>query len=103
MALRGTTVLIVEDESLVLFFVSSFLEDAGFNILEARNADEAITLLETHPEIAIIFTDIQMPGSMDGARLAHAVRERWPPICIIATSGHIRAPRLPEGANFFPK
>jgi len=44
-----------------------------------------------------------MPGSMDGARLAHAVRDRWPPIRIIATSAHTRAPKLPEGAKFFPK
>ncbi|BCP54829.1 response regulator [Kaistia sp. 32K] len=79
--------------------------DAGFTVLEAANADQAIKLLETHPEITILFTDIDMPGSMDGIRLAHAVRERWPPVKLVLVSGH-QSPKpdlLPSECAFFTK
>jgi CheY-like chemotaxis protein len=80
-------VLIVEDEALVRMTAVDMIEEAGFEILEAANADEAILLLEARRDITVLFTDIEMPGSMDGLRLAQAVRGRWPPIKIIATSG----------------
>src|ERR1700753_1945496 len=80
-------VLIVEDEFLVRMDARQIIESAGFNVIEAGNADEAISILERRPEIRVVFTDIQMPGSMDGLKLAAAVRGRWPPIKIVATSG----------------
>jgi CheY-like chemotaxis protein len=81
-------VLIVEDEALVRMTAVDMIEEAGFEILEAANADEAtILLLEARRDITVVFTDIEVPGSMDGLRLAQAVRGRWPPIKIIATSG----------------
>src|SRR3979411_2789952 len=80
-------VLIVEDEALVRMTAVDMVEEAGFEVLEATNADEAILLLEARRDITVVFTDIEMPGSMDGLRLARAVRGRWPPIKRIATSG----------------
>jgi CheY-like chemotaxis protein len=81
------------------------IEDAGFAVIEAANADEAIVILEARLDITVVFTDIQMPGSMDGLKLAAAIRGRWPPIKIIATSGliDVRADDLPEGGRFLPK
>jgi CheY-like chemotaxis protein len=70
---------------------TSIFEDGGFEVLEADTADEAIRLLETKPDIALVFTDIEMPGSMDGLRLMAVIRERWPPIKLIVTSGRLRA------------
>lgn len=98
-------VLIVEDEPLILMTVVKVIEDAGFEVIEAANADEAIRLLEYRSDIRVIFTDIHMPGSMDGLKLAHAVRNRWPPIKIIVTSGRnlIAEQNLPEGGRFFAK
>jgi two-component system, response regulator PdtaR len=83
-------VLVVEDEPLLLMHAVSLLEEAGFDTLEARSADEAIALLETRNDIRIVFTDINLPGSMDGLRLAHAIRHRWPPVELLLTSGHTR-------------
>lgn len=104
-ATAAPTVLVVEDEFLIRMNVVEIIEDAGFHALEAANADEAIALLETHPDISVMFTDIDMPGSMNGIRLAHAVRGRWPPIKIIATSGHfqLRDGDLPDKGRFLPK
>ena len=98
-------VLIVEDEALVRMTAVDMIEEAGFEILEAANADEAILLLEARSDIIVLFTDIEMPGSMDGLRLAQAVRGRWPPIKIIATSGRcvVRDGDLPSGGLFLPK
>jgi CheY-like chemotaxis protein len=83
----------------------AMIEEAGFMVLEAADADEAIQILETRRDITIIFTDIEMPGTMNGIRLAHAVRDRWPPIKIIATSGHygFQEGDLPSGGRFLPK
>jgi CheY-like chemotaxis protein len=90
-------VLIVEDEARMT--AVDMIEEAGFEVLEATNADEAILLLEARRDITVVFTDIEMPGSMDGLRLARAVRGRWPPIKIIATSGRhlVREGDLPSG------
>jgi CheY-like chemotaxis protein len=81
------------------------LEDAGFAVIEAANADEAIAILSAQSDIHLVFTDIQMPGSMDGLKLARFVRDRWLPIKIVATSGHVRAAsdELPAGSAFLPK
>jgi CheY-like chemotaxis protein len=98
-------VLIVEDEALVRMTAADMVEEAGFEVLEATNADEAILLLEARRDITVVFTDIEMPGSMDGLRLAQAVRGRWPPIKIIATSGLyvVRDGDLPSGGLFLAK
>lgn len=97
--------LVVEDEYLILIDTSSFLEAAGFTVYEASNAAEAIHLLELHKEIRLVFTDINMPGSMDGLALAHYVRHRWPPVKIIVTSGYkkMKGNDLPVGALFIEK
>src|SRR5213080_323072 len=81
-------VLIVEDEYLIRTHTAEAIRDAGFEVVEASNADEAIVTLESRREIRVVFTDVRMPGSMDGLKLAHAVRDRWPPVHIVATSGH---------------
>jgi CheY-like chemotaxis protein len=83
-------VLVVEDEFVVRIYAVSLLGEAGFDVLEAANADGAIALLESRKDIRIVFTDINMPGSMDGLRLAHAIRNRWPPIELVLTSGQMR-------------
>ena len=98
-------VLIVEDEFLLRINALEMIEAAGFEAVEASNADEAIEILENRRDIAVVFTDIQMPGSMDGLKLAQAVRGRWPPIKIVATSGHVNVGEsdLPNGGRFLPK
>ena len=98
-------VLIVEDEFLLRMNSVDMIRAAGFEPVEAANADEAIEILETLRDITVVFTDIQMPGSMDGLKLARAVRGRWPPIKIVATSGlmNVAESDLPEGGRFLPK
>lgn len=98
-------VLVVEDEPLVRMDAVTMVEEAGFTAYEAANADEAIALLERHSDIRFLFTDIEMPGSMDGLKLAHAVRKRWPPVTILVTSGRagLSSEDLPERGYFFPK
>ena len=83
----------------------SLIEGAGYAVYEADSARAAIRMLELHKEIRLIFTDINMPGSMDGFKLAHYVRGRWPPVKIIVTSGEVKVQNeaLPAGAAFFPK
>jgi CheY-like chemotaxis protein len=102
---RKTMVLIVEDEFLLRMDAAEMFEEAGFDVLEAANADDAIALLEMRSDIEVIFTDIDMPGSMDGLKLAHAVRGRWPPIRIVTTSGQfgIGRDQLPVGGEFIAK
>ena len=98
-------VLIVEDEALILMDIAFQLQAEGYTVYEAMNANAAIQLLMAHPEIRLIFTDIDMPGSMDGLTLAAAVRDRWPPVKIIITSGAraVEVPELPSGSVFFSK
>jgi CheY-like chemotaxis protein len=98
-------VLVVEDEALIRIGMVDDLEQAGFTVLEAQTSDEAMRLLRGHPEIQVLFTDINMPGSMDGLRLAETVHDRWPPIKIIITSGGVRLRQgdLPDDALFVPK
>jgi two-component system, response regulator PdtaR len=98
-------VLVVDDEFLIRTDLAACLEEAGFLVLEATNADEAMTILEARADIQLVFTDIDMPGSMDGLKLAAAVRNRWPPIKIIVASGHViaEASDVPEGGRFLSK
>ena len=98
-------VLIVEDEPLLRLDIAETLTTAGFQTFEAGTALEAIKILEAHPEIRAVFTDIEMPGTMNGIQLAHLIRERWPPTILIVGSG-IALPTpdaLPSQTTFFPK
>jgi two-component system, response regulator PdtaR len=102
---KHPVVLVVEDEPLSLMNAVDIVEEAGFEALSCTNADDAISILESRKDIRIVFTDINMPGSMDGLKLAHAVRGRWPPIEIIVTSA-LKLPggqKLPERGVFIPK
>ena len=98
-------ILVVEDEPLLRMLAVDFIEDAGFDVVEANSADAAVAILEARTDIRIVFTDIDMPGSMDGMKLAAAVRDRWPPIEIVIVSGHKRHVdiTLPARAVFFSK
>ena len=98
-------VLVVEDDWLLRLVAVEVVEDAGFVAIEAANADEAILILERRADIAVIFSDVDMPGTMDGLKLAHAVRHRWPPIKIIIVSGktHLNDADLPFDTQFFSK
>src|ERR1700679_1354767 len=105
MARLSPVILIVEDEFLLRMDSAEVIENAGFEVIQAGNADEAIAILEARPDIHVVFTEIQMPGSMDGLKLARFVRDRWPPIKIVATSGHVPVEDddLPDGSVFLPK
>ena len=98
-------VLVVEDEMLLRMRAVDMVEDAGFTSVEAVDADEAVAILESRSDIALLFTDIQMPGSMDGLKLAHAVHKRWPPIKIILVSGQLKLANIdiPADSRFFGK
>ena len=100
-----TNVLVVEDEMVLRMRAVDIVEDAGFTAVEAVNADEALSILEKRSDIALLFSDIQMPGSMDGLKLAHAVHARWPAIKIILVSGQIKLSDADKPANslFFGK
>lgn len=101
----GNVVLIVEDEPLIRMAAADMLAEFGFQSLEANNADEALLILEQRRDIAILFTDIEMPGSMNGLELAHAVHDIWPPVKIMMTSGRVllKQADLPDGAQFVSK
>jgi CheY-like chemotaxis protein len=105
MTRSAPVILIVEDEFLLRLDSAETIESAGFEVIQAANADEAIAILNARPDIHVVFTDIQMPGSMDGLKLARFVRDRWPPIKIVATSGHVTVDEddLPDGSVFLPK
>lgn len=98
-------VLVVEDEPIQRMDALDLVEDAGFEAVEAASADEAVRILESRPDIRVVFTDIDMPHGIDGMQLAAAIRDRWPPIEIIITSGKSRPhPKdMPARGVFFPK
>ena len=99
-------VLVVEDEFLIRMDLVDYLVDEGFEVLAADQADDAIAILESDDQIQVMFTDIDMPGSMNGLILSSTVRNRWPPIKIVVTSGQLVKPfpaDLPEGSLFFSK
>lgn len=104
-AVPPTTVLVVEDELVLRLRAVDIVEDAGFTPVEAVNADEALSILESRSDISLLFTDIQMPGSIDGLKLAHAVHKRWPAIKIILVSGQVNLLDTDKPANsrFFGK
>ena len=98
-------VLIVEDDFLVRQSAVFLLKEEGFDTLEAGSADEAVPILEARSDIKVVFTDINMPGSMDGLELAQAIRHRWPTVELVLTSGYarVRDDDMPERGLFLGK
>jgi CheY-like chemotaxis protein len=98
-------VLVVEDEPIIRMSTVAMIEDAGYEVVEASNADDAIIHLETRPEIRAVFSEIEMPGSMDGLKLIHHIRKRWPPAVLILASGRLSPPvdDMPEKTVFLRK
>lgn len=98
-------ILVVEDELVLRIRALDMVHDAGFNSVEAANADQALLILESRSDISLLFTDIQMPGSIDGLKLAHAVHKRWPAIKIVLVSGQVRLTddEKPADSRFFGK
>lgn len=97
--------MIVDDEAILRMTAADMVEEAGFEAVEAVDADAAIHVLETRDDVRVVLTDVDMPGSMDGIRLAAQVRHRWPPIEIVMVSGKVRLrpEDVPERAVFFTK
>jgi len=98
-------VLVVEDEPIIRMNAVAMIEDAGYDVVEASNADDAVLLLEARTDIRVVFSDIEMPGSMDGLKLMHAVRKRWPPVILILASGRVSpsVADMPEKTVFLRK
>jgi CheY-like chemotaxis protein len=99
-------VLLVEDEALVRMIAADVLrEEGGFKVVEAANADEALTVLEATADVRALVTDVEMPGSLDGFTLARVVKQAWSHVGIVVTSGRMApGPKdLPSGALFIPK
>lgn len=99
------SILVVDDEPLIRINLADFFEDEGFEVHEADSADAAIAILEANPTVRIVLTDVQMPGSMDGVKLAHFVRERFPPTLLVVASGAVKltAAQLPAHTMFVAK
>jgi DNA-binding NtrC family response regulator len=102
---RPIVVLVVEDEPLVRMCIADHLQDQQFDVYEAGNAEEAMLTLAANADIQVVFTDVDMPGKLDGLELAEAVHDRWPPVRIIVTSGHrdVHLADLPDNSRFFGK
>ena len=98
-------ILVVEDDELLRLHAADLLEEHGFGVVEAENADAALKLLETRDDVRLLFTDIQMPGSCDGMGLARKVHARWPRILLIITSGQIKPAQaeIPDHGRFVAK
>ena len=99
-------VLVAEDEDLVRLVIADALEDAGFEVMEAEHAEAALGVLQIHAaRIHVLFTDIQMPGAIDGLALAHHTAKHWPKIALLITSARPRPhhSRLPENSRFLAK
>ena len=98
-------ILVVEDEALVRLSAVGMLEDAGFRMIEAVNSDEALELLAADSDVQLLFTDVKMPGAIDGLALARQVHDRWPHIGImVASAKQVRQPEeLPAGSRFQQK
>lgn len=95
--------LVVEDEAFIRMAAADALEDLGFSSYEAADAIEALSILSEHPEIELLFTDVNMPGEMDGVALARRARQVCPRLGIIVTSGKERVREIPGGGTFLPK
>lgn len=98
-------ILVVEDEPLQRLMAVDLVEDAGFEVVDVASAAEAVHVLERRPDIRVVFTDIDMPGGLNGMQFAVAIRDRWPPIELIIVSGkrRLRSDELPARGVFFAK
>lgn len=105
MSLSSAVVLVVEDNPLILTIALELVTTAGFEGVGAASADEAIAILEARADVRLVFTDVEMPGTIDGVKLAHYIRNRWPPIHLIVVSGRViqEESQLPTGSRFFSK
>jgi CheY-like chemotaxis protein len=92
-AVNSKAILVVEDEALIRLWATDLLEENGFSVLEAKDADAALKILESRPDVKLLFTDVQMPGSLNGMELAREVHARWPHILLVITSGRERPTR----------
>lgn len=98
-------ILVVDDEALLRLLATDVLEDDGYRVLEAGDADTALKLLTEHGDVGVVFTDVNMPGALDGLDLAHEVHRRWPKVKLIVTSGrvHPKLDDIPDAGRFVPK
>lgn len=98
-------VLVVDDEALLRLHASDLLEEAGFDVIEAPNADTAIRILEERDDVRVLFTDVQMPGRLDGMELARQVHSRWPQVVLLVTSGRLAlsSDDIPDAGEFLAK
>ena len=105
MADQRTAVLVVEDEPLIMIDAIQALEGAGFEVVDAFDAEHALVQLDSRPDVRAIFTDVNMPGRYDGVALARLVHERRPDVQILVTSGlmKLHTDDLPSGGRFIPK
>ena len=103
--ISSRVVLVVDDEALLRMLAADIVEEAGYAAVEARNAAEALSILEGRADICLLITDVNMPGQLDGIALAHITREKWPAVGIMIVSGRIRPDpsSLPAGSQFMPK
>lgn len=103
--MKRAAILVVEDEALIRLNAVDFLTDEGYVVLEAANADEAIQILEARHDISLVFTDVNMPGSMNGLNLVEVIHKRWPLVMLIVTSGKnaLCDSDLPDSGRFIPK
>lgn len=102
---KKRVVLVIEDEPVLRIEISDMLQEEGLEVVEATNVENAIHILETRPDIRIVYMDLDMPNGVDGVKIAAAIRDRWPPIEIVLTASRIDSARLqlPVRAKFFPK
>lgn len=101
---RPSPVLVVEDEALVRLYADDLLEEAGFEVIDAANADAALQIMADRPDVRLLFTDIQMPGRIDGMELARFVHEHWPHVLLLVTSGNPRpASEIADHGHFLAK
>ena len=103
--LKKPVILVVEDHPLIRLSALDIVNTAGFAGIGAENADDAIRILEARADIRLVFTDVEMPGTMDGVKLAHYIRNRWPPVHLVVVSGKavLAESHLPAGSRFFSK
>lgn len=98
-------ILVVEDHPIIRLNAVELFIHAGFGAIGARDADEALQILEARLDIRLVFTDVEMPGTMDGIKLAHCIRARWPQVYLIVASGRrmVEQDELPPATKFFAK
>jgi CheY-like chemotaxis protein len=100
---REQRVLVVDDEPMIRMIAADELESAGFSVLEAATADEALEILQSRRDVGVLFTDVNMPGQLDGLALAELVHDRWPEIKLVVASGRPLQRGVPDASTFLTK